>query len=328
MVREVAKTGIPLRILDYKQIQRQARLVRSVAEFFKRECDQAEASLGLVVGYGIAELAFNLACAELGMRSADIQHGVQGDLHPVYARWSEVPDSGYALLPSDYLVWSEQEAATIRRWAGRVGGRHEAWVAGNQWLEKWRRSPSLAGQYEEAVREGLRGWDGKIVLLTLQRGMCDSEVIRQFRHLIAATGDWRWLVRNHPMMERVEIDRVREGFGKLANAEIGGVADLPLYGILPHVDVHVTLSSTVVMEAAEFGVPSVVYGTNAARRYQEYTRSGWVRAARDSEQAREALGELMNEGRARKPARSVSSEGVLEILLALVDARRDGQRSR
>jgi hypothetical protein len=58
--------------------------------------------------------------------------------------------------------------------------------------------------------------------------------------------------------------------------DIDNATDLPLYALLRHVALHVTESSSTVIEAAGFGVPTVLWGRLDAESFASYIASGWV----------------------------------------------------
>ena len=234
--------------------------LRSVADHFRRALDVARPSLAFVVSYyGLEGMAFVLACREAGILVVDLQHGVQGDMHPAYARWPR-PDAGvHALLPDRFWVWSSWEEDVVAQWS--KGTRHAPIVGGNPWLEVWRDGsgwPGVAAASEAA--SGLRQRaDGRpVVLTTLQYGLDPAEQMQPLAAVmrIAASRLVFW-VRLHPAMleRREEIRGLLEAAGPF---ELDLPSDLPLQALLPRADVHLTHSSSTVIEAAQFGIHSVL----------------------------------------------------------------------
>jgi hypothetical protein len=62
----------------------------------------------------------------------------------------------------------------------------------------------------------------------------------------------------------------------VTTVETEGVAQAPLFALLPRVDVHVTACSSVVIDAAAFGVPSVVTDPAALSLYPAERDAGLV----------------------------------------------------
>ena len=74
---------------------------------------------------------FNYAANNLGIRSYDVQHGLQGYLHPAYF-FKNVPDEGYNILPSIFWVWDNSSYKNIESWSGN--SHHETLLGGNPWI--------------------------------------------------------------------------------------------------------------------------------------------------------------------------------------------------
>jgi hypothetical protein len=104
--------------------------------------------------------------------------------------------------------------------------------------------------------------------------------------LMRAAGEsWAWWIRLHPEMT-AESDSIREVVSTAGGAfELDSVSALPLYSILPFVDVHLTHSSSTVIEAERFGVASLITSEYGAELYPRQILNGIaVQATRLSDQ--------------------------------------------
>lgn len=235
--------------------------VRAIADMYKAMLRRVRPSVGFIVSYyGVEGMAFVLACRESQVLSVDLQHGVQGELHPAYGSWPEPPGRTFALLPDRFWVWSEWEADVIRRWSGTTS--HAPVVGGNPWNLVWNDAHPMTGLQDALDRARAlkaRARNAPVILVTLQFGLLDSEQLDPLLELMAATGQrFVYWVRLHPcMLERREEIRSKLGT-RAATVELDEPTDVPLPALLRHVDVHLTNSSSVVIEAAQFGVPSVI----------------------------------------------------------------------
>lgn len=246
---------------DVGKIRSDAMRVRSIAAMYFGMLRLTRPRLAFVVSfYGVEGMAFVLACRACGIPVVDIQHGVQGDLHPAYAAWPAPAKGGtHALLPDHFWVWSSWERDVIARWADGTG--HAAVIGGNPWLDVWQDgSPWCdAGAALNAARAlRLRADRRQVVLVTLQYGLGASEQLEPLAALLREAGDrFAFWVRLHPLM----LDRreaIRALLASAGRCELDAPTDLPLPALLPCVDVHLTHSSSVVIEAAQFGVRSVL----------------------------------------------------------------------
>lgn len=279
---DARKIGIPLeRVLN---VAEDVARLRAVAAFYRSHLRRLRPAAAFVVSYySIDNMAFNLACHELGIPAVDIQHGAEGDLHAAYGQWWKVPAEGYALLPAVFWCWSENEAAAIRRWNGNVRHWHDAVVGGHPWLALWQHgaAPFIA-RYDRRVREIKAGGDYAVhILVTLQYGLADATVLEPLLAAMrAAPASWRWWVRLHPAMLK-ERESLRELVRSRGNphVELDAATDLPLYALLKHVDVHVTHSSYTTVEAEAYGVHSIVFSRYGAELLGDQLARGTAIAA-------------------------------------------------
>jgi hypothetical protein len=261
--------------------------IRLYADFFKKILLRVRPQISFIVSYYSLEgMAFNLACREIGIPSVDIQHGVEGDLHCAYGRWNRIPENGYELLPNVFWVWSEYEADAINKWCHGVERWHRPFIGGNPWLNLWEDEDNSIYQYynnqfniiPKLAENGIK------VLLTLQPGVPNYGFSEWLVDAInKSPADWFWLIRLHPCMinEREKVKKLLKGCS-LKNVNIDESSDLPLPLILKKVDVHVTHSSSTILEAQVFGVPSVALNDIAKELYHEQVESSWLVSAYDS----------------------------------------------
>lgn len=276
----LAKVGVDHPSLDPRRMAVDVGRVIEVSRTLGRLLDQLKPKLAFVVSfYNLDGMALALACRERRIPLVDIQHGVQGELHPAYGRLPPVPAEGYELVPSRFWVWSDEEAQAIAQWAG--GGRqHSALIGGNVWLDRW-----LAGEGQMArdadtqVRALCGRASGKRVLVTLQWGLSEAEQLAPLMELIGTSGEeFVFWIRLHPVMlpERATIEARFAQFPR-ARVVVAEATDLPLYALLRHADVHLTHSSSTVIEAQLFGVRSVVMSRYGAEIYPRQIADGVAR---------------------------------------------------
>jgi hypothetical protein len=251
--------------------------LHAIAHLYGRMLRRTRPRLAFVVGYyGLEGMAFVLACRRVGIPVVDIQHGVQGDMHPAYAAWPTPRQSGvHMLLPDRFWVWSDWERDVIDRWAGGTG--HRAVVGGNPWMDVWHdgsRWPGVSASRDAARLLRRRAAGRPVVLVTLQYGLVDAEQLTPLAQLLREAGDrFAFWVRLHPaMLERRES--IRTLLAAAGACELDGPTDLPLQALLPCADVHLTHSSSTVIEAAQFGVCSALTTNYGAELFGPLLASG------------------------------------------------------
>ena len=290
--------------------------IRSVAGYFSRMLERTQARVGFVNTYYSAEgMAFILACRKHGVAAIDIQHGMQGHKHVAYGCWRNMLASGYELLPNQFWVWSQTEADAISAWRPSAMTDHVPIVVGNPWRQLW------LGDGEPFVRETLAQVAEAIdashakrhVLVTLTRGVEWGEDAKILRALALLGRDYMCWIRPHPAAMH-EAGRVREEakrFG-VANFDIERSAQFPLYALMPRMSVNVTHSSTTVLEAESFGVPSVVTSDYGLDFFRDKLDSGTARAALTTESIAEAIAQSCDMSAARRTTVPMGNAGSIE----------------
>lgn len=278
VARLPADSGLTLGLV----LQR-ARYVRVLADWFAGVLDRSRPRVAALVDYGLESMAFALACRRAAIPSIEMQHGVQDDTHWAYARWMRLPAEGYDLLPRVYWTWTERDATRIERWASATNGWHGTVLGGNAWLDLWRSPDSaLVRSHDPAVAQLAARQPGeRTVLVTLQPGFADSARLRVIIEAVDRAGpSWRWWFRLHPATGTEERRRIVETVRTLVpHGEIESSSTLPLYALLRHTDVHLTATSSVVIEAEAFGVRSVLVDEIAADVFRADVDAGWAEVA-------------------------------------------------
>jgi len=220
------------------------------------------------------------ACRQLQIPSVDLQHGIQGDLHCGYNGWHNLPKQGYSTLPSIFWNWSKEQQEHIRKWAVNTDNMHRSIVGGNAWVNMWRKDQNKLGNYFKTEIEAIKKDDDNQVhiLYTMQPGLADVLPERVIEAYYNSPSNWRWWFRLHPrqMDKRTEIiDGVRKVI-PINEADILLPSALPLPLLLQFTNVHVTPSSSVVLEAEFFKVASVVTDPKAPAAYKDQVEDGSI----------------------------------------------------
>lgn len=260
------------------RVTAQIEAVRLLSMQLERRWRAARPAAVVKVGYyDLAGFACMLAARRLGICSADIQHGVAGELHAAYGRWGRVPPEGYALLPSHFLCWSKADATAIEAWAATSGGRHRAIVCGIPMVEAWRAGwlPDREAALTEINQRRESSQCAKHVLVTLQPGLTTPEQLEVLLSAAASVPDCFWWIRLHPaaLDHRDAIDLLMHSVAP-GRYDIDRATALPLNALLEQCDIHATHSSSTVIEACAFGCPSVLWSPAGAELFASAVRSG------------------------------------------------------
>lgn len=261
VVKSLERRGFGTASLSCDKVASDAARLVAVARFYRSQLEQARPRLAFIVSYYSLEgFAFVLACRQCRVPVCDLQHGVQGRFHPAYAAWPRPTGPLHDLLPEHFWVWSSRESEVIESWSRGTG--HRPIIGGNPWLALWRDGsdwPGVARAIADARALKMRCGSRPVVLVTLQFGLSPQEQLEPLTRLIArGRGRFVFWVRLHPMM-LAERDDVRRSLGCSESCILDEPTDLPLQALLPQVDMHLTHSSSSVIEAAQSGIPSLIY---------------------------------------------------------------------
>jgi len=199
--------------------------------------------------YGL-EMAMNLACGKMKIKSVDIQHGGQGDYHVAYGRWNSVPEEGYNMLPDVFAVWGEYEKETIEFWAHNT--KHSVIIIGHP-------------LYNYLSNERKNSFDNKKfinsktnVLISLQTTRGLIELYEQIIKI--SDNNIFWWIRIHPNMSDYEIKDISNKLKKIDrnNYNMDIASNTLLLELLYFMDAHITETSTVTAEAALLGVSTIL----------------------------------------------------------------------
>jgi|TARA_A100001518_G_C1226862_1_gene77648 hypothetical protein len=246
---------------------------------------------------------YALVCAakKLGIKTVDLQHGVQAGWSPVYNHWQAIPQQGYELLPDIFWVWGDYDANKIRENFGddpEVCGV-EPLIGGFPWLERQKDfvdeklpAPLLkmqsqllnkSGSTINIVSEGRKKIspvsdfgnapsvekNKKVGVLTLQD---QTSFPSLFEKIILQSSDRiEWVIKRHPKHQGIDLSSLK---GKaIYGKEVDNVSFMTL---IRFADIHMTECSTAVIEADYFGVPSIVSGQQGLLNYGDFIKQGMV----------------------------------------------------
>jgi len=305
--------------LSETRIAREISHIFRLRNLFEPALKRIRPRLVFTSNIGRYEFGLHLACHRLGIASVEVQHGVQAGNDGRYHGWTRVPQEGYSLLPQFYWSWDQKEADLINRWSAGCPPRHRAVVGGHPWVDYCRElGPEMLDDF--SARLLAEPADRKTALVTLQPPHLVSDTGQAIPEFVLEAmaregASWRWWVRLHPSMGRdyasVEEMLRRRGIRALVRE----ATEVPLFVLLRKADLHLTHSSTVVVEAQHFGVRSIVWSEFGAALFDEEIRSGYCRFAGTTETFLDAARKIMEEGRGRPAEQKAPAASALQQLL-------------
>lgn len=245
----------------------------AISDHFQRIIDKTRAESVLqVCYYSVVGFAMNLAGQKMGVPVTDVQHGVIGHYHLAYAQWALKLEEG-DLLPDRFWTWSKLEASVINETNSH--GR-KALDLGHPMVAAWRAGRISGAQDARAHAEEIRARRpvARHVLYTLQPGLSNREHLSALATTMSRSKNCFWWIRLHPATVQ-DFDSIRlilERTGVEFN--ITDATELPLYSVLEVADLHVTHSSSVTIEAAEFGVKTIITSAYGADYFSHLIEDG------------------------------------------------------
>lgn len=298
----LAHEGVEAPSFTRPALTRRAAEVDGSATVFAWILGMVRPRLAFVVNYysGLGP-AFVLACRRRGVLCIDLQRApLQGS--PMAYDWLALPAAGYSVLPDVFWSWTEEDAATVARWA--LPPRHRAVHGGHtQLADTAVGAPAVQwGGFEREILVALQPIDGHA---TEWAALADL--------IEAAPRSWRWWLRRHPA-STPQQDAL---FGRLLslsqeNVTVTGAA-APLHTLLPHMSVLVSLNSGAALEAAMFEVPALFLSAEACATFGALIERG---AAAVSD-VRELGARIAALPQVRRPAGLPASPALAPVLDAL-----------
>ena len=209
-------------------------------------------------------MALNLAAKVSSVKSVDLQHGIQGSMHPAYFSWNIGNNLSHDLLPNEFQCWDEVSTKNIKSW--NLPG-HQATQVGYQWVRDWKNPEWLSRHAPElSIVEDL-----PIVLVTLQPlgDFLPDQLLYLIRHSSLPV---KWYLRLHPrQLNQLDLfERRIASMGLLGKVEVRQASTMPLPFLLSRSVSHITQWSSVVIEAAQFKVPSIVLDLKGKELFKDY----------------------------------------------------------
>ena len=206
------------------------------------------------IGYDYS-LALIMAANNLGIKTIDLQHGIQVGWSPVYNNLMEDMSKYEHILPSNFFVWGEYDKLHINN----VFPCSQADISGFKWLDKFKEYELLDDSVAEWIKKTNKKGN-KVGVITLQD---QTEFPDEIYRILESIGNrYEWIIKRHPRHNNIVVPP------NMKNVFYGDVVDrMPLKAILPHSFVNLTECSTSLIEANYFGVKGICYGSKGLKDY-------------------------------------------------------------
>jgi hypothetical protein len=216
--------------------------------FFKKVLKYINPKKIVILCYYIDDIfPLIIAANQLKIKTIEMQHGPQTNVHLAYSNWCSLPETGYDMIPKHYWCWDEGSQKVIQEWS-KKNSNYSVKVIGNPWIDYWKEKEI---NYEHQ----------NYILYSLQPSPVTIEQLfpKSILNYIK-NNPQKWFIRLHPRQLN-ELDKIKSylkinGIYDLVNIE--EATSLPLPMLLSNASIHVTHFSGTAIESSFFNVLTVL----------------------------------------------------------------------
>lgn len=268
-------------------------LVKSKPKIIVLECWYSEVKMSLI-----------LAAHKLNIPVVDIQHGVAAASgnHPSYCDWRNMPADGYELMPDYMWVWGKEDYDAMVPFAKK---NLVPFIGGHPMNLIWGDSKNSLNSYYQKKYEREYSRDKPVILFTLQWGTDYPKWILDY---INQDDEYLWLIRLHPVVDDNE-KMVLQSLNDKDNVVKYSPDSFPLEILLKNIDIHITMNSSVVLDAVDFNCQSIVFDLACKDLYKKQFEIGLVHLVECEEMFGNKLREIIcNKKRGEMPVMKLGDD--------------------
>jgi len=216
--------------------------------FFKKVLEHINPKKIVILCYYIDDLfSLVIAANQVKIKTIEMQHGPQTNLHLAYSNWFSLPETGYDMIPKNYWCWDESSQKVIKEWS-KENPNYTVEVIGNPWIDYWK-AKEMNYKHQNFILYSLQPSPLTIELLF-------PESILNF----VKNNTHKWFIRLHPRQlnekETIKSFLKSKGILELVNIDDATYDPLPL--LLSKASLHLTHFSGTAIEASFFNVFTVL----------------------------------------------------------------------
>jgi hypothetical protein len=212
--------------------------------------------------YMINNYAMIAVANKMKIKTVEMQHGPQTDIHLAYGSWSNLPSSGYDVLPRTFWNWDKGSSEFINKWIV-TNKLYSSVIIGNPWIDFWKVKKSTY-KFRDYILYSLQPFP-----ITLEQ-LFNNQIINAIK-----LSSLKWFIRLHPrqLTEIKEIINFLEEKNILQNVNFEQATFDPLPLVLSNAKIHVTHFSGSAIEASLFGVQTILLNEMGKELFPDLIRN-------------------------------------------------------
>lgn len=295
--------------LTIKKIQHAVGLINRLSIIMKYIIQAHKVKLVLFdCWYDVYRMAWSLACHDLGIRAVDVQHGRAGGTgHDFYTGWTKFPkNEKYEMLPNIFWTWTHEDKEAICDWNTNTEIAYNGGKPINMVIERIKKHAHILNLDNLSPQM-------PVILLTLQWGTIYPKWFVNF--IKKYSEKYIWLIRCHPTKDTLQ-DRFISELRNVSNVYIDGVENILLELLLKRVNIHVTSSSSVIVDAAMVGIYSIMINRKFVTSFSNYIKKGILITAFSSNELQNGIKTILEKKDSNQG--KISDDANLDYLLNLL----------
>ena len=216
--------------------------------FFTKTLEKIRPTQIMILCYYIEDnFALIVAANQLGIKTIEMQHGPQTDIHLSYGSWTKIPSEGYSMIPTVFWSWDEYSEKVLNKWI-KNNTNYSVINIGNPWVDYWKTANSDY-EYKDYIFYSLQPNP-----ITIEQLF--PEPILNF----IKNEPYQWFIRLHPrqMHDLQNIKNYLKNHNVLHLVNIEQATNDALPQLLINSAIHITHSSGSALEASFLNVFTVL----------------------------------------------------------------------
>lgn len=273
--------------LSIDKLQHNIGLINRISKFMAWLLKKHDVKLVIFeCWYGTYRYALSMACKRLGIKSIDIQHGRAGGTgQEFYSSWTKFPEnSNYEIIPDVFWTWTESDKQAIDNWNTNNIIVYNGGKLIFNTLNIIRNLVDLSAMKKIDKSK-------PVILFTVQPSNIYPDWLVQY--IKDSSEQYIWMLRYHLPLDNLQQLFVSK-FTHQKNVYINGMECILLELLLSECDVHITMSSSVIVDAAMMNKPSIMLNRKFISTFDEYLANGICCLASNADELDSAIRRMMN----------------------------------